>query len=360
MEMPMGGYFGSMHGGTGEDFISAVEVEAIKYPEYSIYVDDASNNPSEFVISSSRRDDVMGPHSPYLTSIHVEVQERDGLIYIDGQPFPSYENAAAQILADLEDERQYSIMSESIYGSGYYPKRIRNPMLTLSPEDRKKIEQLTGHEDEEMQRTGYTLATTLQQDEMVFPQDGEPYEELPYEGYDYLDDLKAEKLKDAKEKIQAYLPGFLKLPEDIIEAVIEFVFLSSDPTLHIQLDEEFLEEEIGEDMYERATVYPDRNLPENADAVKIVDSYRKNPKAHDPKFYNIYAAHSSYNGSDPFSRIDPYGAGDAQTGFHDGFREEYQNVTTKKAHNISSIAVEIDIIRMMRHLRPDHEEYVIN
>ena len=42
--------------------------------------------------------------------------------------------------------------------------------------------------------------------------------------------LKAEKLKGARHKIQAYLPGFLKLPEDIIEAVVEFVFLSENTT----------------------------------------------------------------------------------------------------------------------------------
>ena len=87
------------------------------------------------------------------------------------------------------------IISESIYGSKYYKAPPRDPMLTLSPEDRKKIRQLTDSEDEEMQRTGYSLATTLQQDELVFPNDGdEPHEELPYEGDDYLDDLNMYKL----------------------------------------------------------------------------------------------------------------------------------------------------------------------
>ena len=114
MEMPMGGYFGSMHGGAGDDFISAVEVEAMKYPDHSIYIDDASNNPNEFMISSSRRDDAQGPQSHYLASIHVEVYERDGMIYVDGQPFSSYAQAAVQILADLEDERQYSVMNEGL------------------------------------------------------------------------------------------------------------------------------------------------------------------------------------------------------------------------------------------------------
>ena len=114
MEMPMGGYFGSMHGGAGEDFISAVEVEAMKYPDHSIYIDDASNNPNEFMISSSRRDDAQGPQSHYLTSIHVNVYERDGMIYVDGQPFSSYAQAASKILEDLEVERQYSMMGEGL------------------------------------------------------------------------------------------------------------------------------------------------------------------------------------------------------------------------------------------------------
>lgn len=171
------------------------------------------------------------------------------------------------------------------------------------------------------------------------------------------------------QQIEAYLPGFMNLPQPMIDAVTEFVFLSKGPKLHLQLEEETLEDEIGQDMYDRATLYPSRNQPENADAVKIVDSYRNNPKAHDPKFYSIYATGVS-TGKDPFSKIDPYldpksqypvhRTGDAQTGFHDGFREEYHKVTEEPKHRISSYAVEEDIIRMMRDLRPDHQEYVIN
>ena len=81
------------------------------------------------------------------------------------------------------------LINESITGSRYYKVPPRDPTLTLPPEDREKIGQLTGHEDESMQRMGYDLATTLQQDELVFPNEGEPYEKLPYEGYDYLEDL---------------------------------------------------------------------------------------------------------------------------------------------------------------------------
>ena len=81
------------------------------------------------------------------------------------------------------------IINEAISGSRYYKTPPRDPLLNLPPEDREKLEKLTGHEDEEMQRTGYTLATTLQQDELVFPEEGEPYEEPAHKGDDYLDDL---------------------------------------------------------------------------------------------------------------------------------------------------------------------------
>jgi len=170
------------------------------------------------------------------------------------------------------------------------------------------------------------------------------------------------------QQIETYLPGFNNLPQEIIDAVTEFVFLSKEPDLHIQIEEDILEDEIGEDMYDRATTYPSRKQPENADAVAIVDSYRENPKSHDPRFYSIYAVTTS--GVNPFAKIDPYlnpnsqyavhRSGDAQTGFHDGFREEYHKVTTKTSHKISSYAVEEAFIKMMRELRPGHGEYVIN
>jgi hypothetical protein len=81
------------------------------------------------------------------------------------------------------------LINESISGSRYYNVPPRDPTLHLPPEHREKIGQLTGHEDESFQRMGYDLATTLQQDELVFPEDGEPYEEPVYKGDDYLDDL---------------------------------------------------------------------------------------------------------------------------------------------------------------------------
>lgn len=259
-------------------------------------------------------------------------------------------------------------------------KKPKNPFDYVEDEEQlKKMKSLLGHEDTSFADTAYQLATTLQK---ARPDKNQPDPEmytnvdLGYEGDDYLGDLRAYYespegiLEFAKKIDQNYLPGFLKLPQEIIDAVVAFVFLSSGPTLHIQLEEDVLEEEIGQDMYERATNYPSRNMPENAYAVEIVDSYRNNPKAHDPKFYSIYAVGGEYKGVDPFTKIDPYldpnsqyvahRHGDSQSGFHDGFREEYHKVAEDPKHRNSSYAVEEDIIRMMRDLRPDHEEYVIN
>ena len=167
-------------------------------------------------------------------------------------------------------------------------------------------------------------------------------------------------MQNARQEIDSYLPGFLNLPKNIIEAVVEFVFLSKDTTLHIQLDEDMVEHEFGEDVHYRGTHFQEIQKPENAKAVAMMNDIRKNPKDHDVKLYYIYAAHGTYDGADPFSRIDPYGSGDSQSGFHDGFREEYQKVTTNSSHKIDSIKVEQAFIRMMRDLRPNHEEQVIN
>jgi len=81
------------------------------------------------------------------------------------------------------------IINEAITGSRHYKVPPRDPTQHLPPEHREKIGRLTGHEDESFQRMGYELATTLQQDELVFPEEGEPYEEPAYSD-DYLGDLK--------------------------------------------------------------------------------------------------------------------------------------------------------------------------
>ena len=167
-------------------------------------------------------------------------------------------------------------------------------------------------------------------------------------------------LKQAAQEIESYLPGFLNLPKDMIDVVVEFVFLSEGPTLHIQLEEDMIEHELGEDFYRRGAHFQEIQKPENAEIVAMMNDMRENPKAHDVKFYYIYSANASYNGSDPFARIDPSGMGDAQTGYFDGFYEKYKQVTTEKKYVIDSYLFDQAFIKMMRDLRSDHEEEVIN
>ena len=167
-------------------------------------------------------------------------------------------------------------------------------------------------------------------------------------------------LKQAAQEIESYLPGFLNLPKDMIDVVVEFVFLSEGPTLHIQLEEDMIEHELGEDFYHRGAHFQEIQKPENAEIVAMMNDMRENPKAHDVKFYYIYSANASYNGSDPFARIDPHGMGGSQSGYFDGFSEEYKKVTTDQKYVIDSFLFDQAFIQMMRDLRPDHEEEVIN
>ena len=80
-------------------------------------------------------------------------------------------------------------INESIYGGSNYPPRVPNPMDHVSPAVRKKLEPLTTHDDPSFQRQGYDLATALQPDMTVFPNDDDPYTRKPYEGDDYLTDI---------------------------------------------------------------------------------------------------------------------------------------------------------------------------
>tara|TARA_Y100000385_G_C12926285_1_gene564783 strand:- start:149 stop:706 length:558 start_codon:yes stop_codon:yes gene_type:complete len=101
------------------------------------------------------------------------------------------------------------LINESIYGGNYYPPRVPNPADHVSPSVRKKLDRLIQHDDESFQRQGYDLATTLQRDMTVFPNDGDPYTRKPYEGDDYLADFSDEarriqvKLKNAYDAVAA-------------------------------------------------------------------------------------------------------------------------------------------------------------
>tara|TARA_Y100000385_G_C13003321_1_gene598254 strand:- start:292 stop:1068 length:777 start_codon:yes stop_codon:yes gene_type:complete len=248
------------------------------------------------------------------------------------------------------------IISESMYDPKHGMKSLEEPykskiMSTLdnpdaSPEDQKQF---------------HHLADTVS--DYKDPRPGMPD--------DSMVGIKAQQagyLKNAKYQIATYLPGFLNLPEDMIEGVVEFVFLSKNPTLHINLDDDMLEEELGEDTYRKASMYNLYTLPENAEIVKIVEDYRNNSKSYDVKFYNMYAP--TCLGVNPFAKLDPYinpnsgfashRGGDPQTGYFDGFYEEYKKVTTEKSHIIDSYIFDQAFIEMMRDLRPDHDEQVVN
>ena len=90
------------------------------------------------------------------------------------------------------------------------------------------------------------------------------------------------------------------------------------------------------------------------------------PKSYDPRYFYIYSVGAA---DDEFGKIDPNkygvpGQADAQGGFHDGFMAVYQTVTTHppftKGKDPSSAAVEAQFIKMMRALRPEVKEHVLD
>ena len=248
------------------------------------------------------------------------------------------------------------IISESMYDPKHGMKSLEEPYKSkimsvldnpdASPEDQKQF---------------HNLADTVS--DYKDPRPGMPD--------DSMVGIKAQQagyLKNAKYEIDTYLPGFLNLPEAIIEGVVEFVFLAKNTVLHIQLEEDMVEHELGKDVYHRGTHFQEVQKPENAEIVAMINDMRENPKSYDVKFYNMYAPTCS--GVNPFAKLDPYidpnsgwashRAGDPQTGYFDGFYEEYKQVTTERRHKIDSYIVDQAFIKMMRDLSPDHDEEVIN
>lgn len=155
--------------------------------------------------------------------------------------------------------------------------------------------------------------------------------------------------------INLFLPGFINMEEKVIKAVVEFVFLADDVTLHTLVNEEEIENQMGIDAYDFFDMGDESNL--TPAEVERVRSIRRDPKRNNVSLYRIYAAHGSYEGTDPFSKLDPSGYGDSQTGYHDGFSEEYQKLTNYRR---DSLQVDSDFIRMVRALKGDHQEVVIN
>jgi len=88
------------------------------------------------------------------------------------------------------------IIKESIHGSRYYKMPPKNPRMHIGNLDdrlKKNMDVLINSEDEEDKKAGFQLAAALQQKDLVIPLEGEPYEDMPYKGLDYVDDMRGYK-----------------------------------------------------------------------------------------------------------------------------------------------------------------------
>jgi hypothetical protein len=87
------------------------------------------------------------------------------------------------------------LISETIYGRKGYKMPPVDPMTRVPSGPMKdRLQGMIGSDDKEYRKQGYELARMLQEPDLVFPIDkSDPYEELAYQGDDYLDD--SEKLK---------------------------------------------------------------------------------------------------------------------------------------------------------------------
>ncbi len=154
------------------------------------------------------------------------------------------------------------------------------------------------------------------------------------------------KIRKYAQQIEAYLPGFSKLPYPIMEVVVKYVFMSANPYMYTNVQMSDLEEQ-----------YDDEDAVEEM-FMKLSDD----PKSYDPSMFYIYAVGSS---DDEFDKIDPHGTSDAQAGFHDGFMAAYQVVTTHPPFaevykGKVSYGAESQFIKMMRELRPEVKEHVLD
>ena len=183
----------------------------------------------------------------------------------------------------------------------------------------------------------------------------DPRPGMPDDSYEGVTFQNREYLMEYANQINQFLPGFINMEEKVINAVVEFVFFADDVTLHTLINEDEIENQLGIDSYDFFVMGDESNL--TPAEVERVRSIRRNPKANNVSLYRIYAAHGSYEGTDPFSKLDPSGYGDSQTGYHDGFSDKYQKLTNYKRN---SYQVDSDFIRMLRSLRGDHSEVVIN
>lgn len=90
----------------------------------------------------------------------------------------------------ITKKRIRQLIKETIYGSRHYKAPPVDPSLYVTPQVKNKLSSTISSESEAERRQGYQLASALQQDETVFPNDGgAPYSETPYKGLDYVDDI---------------------------------------------------------------------------------------------------------------------------------------------------------------------------
>jgi len=147
------------------------------------------------------------------------------------------------------------------------------------------------------------------------------------------------------QQIEPYLPGFSNLPYPMMEVVVKYVFMSANPYIYTNVQMSDLEEQ-----------YDDEDAVEEM-FMKLSDD----PQSYDPNMFYIYTVGAA---DDEFDKIDPYGTSDGQTGFHDGFMAAYQTVTThppfSKREDPMSAASNAQFIKMMRELRPDVKEHVLD
>jgi len=120
------------------------------------------------------------------------------------------------------------LISETIYGRKGYKVPPTDPMTRVPSGPMKdNLQGIIDSDDETNQRQGYDFAIQIQEPDIVFPIDqSEPYEELAYQGDDYLDDLR--RSKEYYHQVGIYSPESptgtttvnVPLPYEIIDLVV--------------------------------------------------------------------------------------------------------------------------------------------
>ena len=236
------------------------------------------------------------------------------------------------------------IISEHLYDG-----RPIDPMTRIAdPDMRARIQDLKKDSPEQANM----LASTLQEPDLVIPFEGEPYEELAFQGDDYDEDLRKYEAKNITKIIKRFLPNFDKLEMKYQRAMIEFIN-SEDQTIFLSFNEPAIDDYLAEMFPITKQTYDMNKWP--TEAVEEFNDFNF-PKTKPAEFYYLYALTSKpFHSGLPsiFGKVDPHGEGDAQAGLHDGFIANYVNVSGLEGEDIS---VDHAIIRMLRHVLPGIKE----